>query len=40
SMQLVPGMPAEVHFRTAERTAMSYLLKPLMDQVARAFKEH
>ena len=32
-------MPAEVHIRTAERTALSYLVKPLTDQVARAFKE-
>ena len=36
---LVPGMPAEVHIRTSERTALSYFLKPLTDQVARAFTE-
>lgn len=36
---LVPGMPAEVFFETASRTAMSYVLKPLSDQVQRAFRE-
>lgn len=36
---LIPGMPAEVHIRTEERTALSYFLKPLSDQVARAFVE-
>ena len=39
SLKLVPGMPAEVHIRTAERTALSYLMKPLTDQIARAFTE-
>jgi membrane fusion protein, type I secretion system len=37
--KLVPGMPAEVHIRTQDRTALSYLLKPLQDQFAKAFKE-
>jgi membrane fusion protein, type I secretion system len=36
---LVPGMPAEVHIKTADRTALAYLLKPFEDQVARAFRE-
>ena len=36
---LLPGMPAEVHIRTGDRTALSYFLKPLKDQVARAFAE-
>jgi HlyD family secretion protein len=36
---LLPGMPAEVHIRTGERTALSYFLKPIRDQVARAFTE-
>jgi HlyD family secretion protein len=36
---LLPGMPAEVHIRTGERTALSYFLKPLSDQFARAFAE-
>jgi HlyD family secretion protein len=38
-LKLIPGMPAEVHSRTADRTALSYLVKPLSDQIARAFKE-
>ncbi len=37
--RLVPGMPAEVHIRTQDRTALSYLLKPLQDQIAKAFRE-
>lgn len=33
-----PGMPADVIFKTGERTFMSYLLKPLTDKFALAFK--
>ncbi len=36
---LVPGMPAEVFFQTGSRTAMSYFMKPLSDQIQRAFRE-
>jgi HlyD family secretion protein len=36
---LIPGMPVEVFIQTGSRTALSYLLKPFDDQVARAFKE-
>ncbi len=38
-VQLVPGMPVEVFIQTEPRTALSYLTKPLVDQVARAFRE-
>lgn len=38
-LKLVPGMPAEVFIRTEERTALSYLMKPLVDQVSRAFRD-
>ncbi|MBL7406523.1 HlyD family type I secretion periplasmic adaptor subunit, partial [Escherichia coli] len=38
-IKLVPGMPAEVFIQTGERTMFSYLIKPLSDQVRRAFKE-
>lgn len=38
-IKLVPGMPAEVFIQTGERTVFSYLIKPLSDQVRRAFKE-
>lgn len=37
--KLLPGMPAEVYIKTEERTALSYISKPLFDQIARAFKE-
>jgi HlyD family secretion protein len=38
--ELRPGMPAEAYIQTDARTPMSYLLKPLADQIARAFREH
>ncbi len=37
--KLVPGMPADVQIKTQSRTALSYLLKPMQDQLAKAFKE-
>jgi HlyD family secretion protein len=37
--KLKPGMPAEAFIRTDERTPLSYLLKPLADQLAHAFRE-
>lgn len=37
--ELVPGLPAEVQIQTGERSAASYLLKPLTDQLQRAFRE-
>lgn len=36
---LLPGMPVEVYISTEQRSAMSYLVKPLTDQFARAFRE-
>ena len=39
ALELVPGMPAEAFISTGERTALSYLLKPLSDQIARTFRE-
>jgi HlyD family secretion protein len=38
-LQLVSGMPAEVFMQTGSRTMMSYLLKPITDQLKRAFVE-
>lgn len=38
-LKLVPGMPAEVHITTQDRTALSFLMKPLSDQFNRAFRE-
>ncbi|MCW0180956.1 MAG: HlyD family type I secretion periplasmic adaptor subunit [Zavarzinia sp.] len=37
--RLVPGMPAEVIVNTGNRTALEYLLKPVVDMFARSFKE-
>jgi HlyD family secretion protein len=36
---LIPGMPVEAYIQTGDRTALSYLLKPLENQIARAFRE-
>ena len=36
---LFPGMPVEVFVTTGERTALSYLVKPLTDQIAHMFRE-
>ena len=38
SAKIQPGMPVDVIFKTGERTFMSYLLKPLSDKFAMAFK--
>ncbi len=38
-LQLKAGMQAEVYIRTGERSPASYLLKPFVDQVSRAFRE-
>jgi HlyD family secretion protein len=38
-LKLVPGMPVESFIRTGERTVLSYLVKPLHDQVMKAFRE-
>jgi HlyD family secretion protein len=38
-VRLVPGMPVEAFIKTDDRTVASYLVKPLSDQVARAFRE-
>jgi HlyD family secretion protein len=37
--KLVPGMPVEAFIKTGERTALSYLMKPLSDQLSRAWRE-
>jgi len=39
AFKIVPGMPVEAFIATHERTALSYLMKPLSDQVTRAFRE-
>jgi protease secretion system membrane fusion protein len=39
SRQLQPGMPAEVIFKTGERSMLTYLLHPLTKRMAAAMKE-
>ena len=38
-VKLTPGMPVEAFVQTGERTMVSYLVKPLHDQLMRAFRE-
>ncbi|MER8646495.1 HlyD family type I secretion periplasmic adaptor subunit [Mesorhizobium sp. M1252] len=38
-LALAPGMPAEVFFPMGDRTMLSYLVKPLSDQIQKAFRE-
>jgi HlyD family secretion protein len=37
--KLIPGMPVEAFVQTGDRTMLSYLVKPLSDQLMRAFRE-
>jgi HlyD family secretion protein len=37
--KLIPGMPVEAFVQTGDRTLLSYLIKPLSDQLMRAFRE-
>jgi HlyD family secretion protein len=37
--KFVAGMPVEVFIKTQDRNVLSYLVKPLKDQINRAFKE-
>ncbi|UES54004.1 HlyD family type I secretion periplasmic adaptor subunit [Roseibium aggregatum] len=36
---LVPGMPVETFLQTGDRTVLSYLVKPIRDQIAHALRE-
>jgi HlyD family secretion protein len=38
-LKLLPGMPVEAFIQTGDRTALSYLVKPLSDQLSRAWRE-
>src|SRR4051812_9128811 len=38
-LKLVPGMPVESFIQTGERTVLSYLTKPLTDQITKAWRE-
>jgi HlyD family secretion protein len=39
SLKLIPGMPAEAFIKTQDRPVISYLVKPLTDQMHRALRE-
>jgi HlyD family secretion protein len=38
-LKLVPGMPVEAFVQTTVRTVVSFFVRPLQDQIARAFRE-
>ena len=38
-VKLIPGMPVEAFVQTGDRTMLSYLIKPLHDQLMRTFRE-
>ena len=38
-LDIVPGMPVQAFLKTADRTPLEYLLKPLTDYFNRAFRE-
>lgn len=35
-----PGMPAELYIKTAQRTFFEYMMRPVQDSFARAFREN
>ncbi len=39
-LRLVPGMPVEAFIETSPRTVLSFLTKPLTDQVRKTFREN
>lgn len=39
NLRLVPGMPVETFMQIGERTVLSYLTKPLTDQIAKTWRE-
>lgn len=39
ALRLVPGMPVEAYMQIGDRSVLSYLTKPLTDQIAKAWKE-
>jgi HlyD family secretion protein len=38
-LKLLPGMPVDAFIQTEARTVLSYLIKPLRDQIVKAFRE-
>jgi HlyD family secretion protein len=39
NLKLVPGMPVEAFIQTGDRNVLSYLMKPILDQTERAFRD-
>lgn len=39
NVKLVPGMPVETFIKIGDRTVLSYLVKPVSDQIMHAFRE-
>ncbi|GJE18489.1 HlyD family type I secretion periplasmic adaptor subunit [Methylobacterium marchantiae] len=39
AVQLQPGMPVEAYMQLGDRSVLSYLTKPLTDQIAKAWRE-
>lgn len=37
-LKIIPGMPVEAFVQTESRTVLSYLVKPLTDQIMRSFR--
>lgn len=38
-VELIPGMPVEAFLQTGERSVLTYLTEPLLQQLGRAFRE-
>jgi HlyD family secretion protein len=38
-LKVIPGMPVEAFILTGNRTVLSFLMKPMMDQLKRTFRE-
>ena len=38
-VKLIAGMPVEAFIQTGQRTVISYLVKPLSDQLMHAWRE-
>ena len=39
-LKLTPGMPVEAFIQTSERTLLSYLVKPLHDQLLHEYRQN
>ena len=39
-LKIQPGMPAEVVIKTGERSMLDYMLRPLLNHIGPAMKEH